>query len=208
MYAQVDPDGHSHGILDCIVDFKKDDKALSKDDMYVITKSGRRRMRETTTGRDFLIRYKDDSEQWIPLKLLKESNPLEVAEFVTANGIADEPAFSWWVPYTLRRRDRMIAAVNTRIKRVSHKYGVEIPTSIAHAYAIDKANNNHLWRDAIAKEMANLKVAFDILPNGKLIPHGYTKASGHLVFDVRMTLERKLRMAIKLLSLSSQHLQV
>ena len=25
MYSQVDPDGLSHAILDCIIDFKKDD---------------------------------------------------------------------------------------------------------------------------------------------------------------------------------------
>ena len=62
MYAQVDPDAHSHAILDCIIDFKKDDKALSKDDMYITTKSGHRRVRQSTSGWYFLIRYKDDSE--------------------------------------------------------------------------------------------------------------------------------------------------
>ena len=36
-----------------------------------------------------------------------------------------------------------------------------------------------------------MKVAFDILENGKSPPPGYTKASGHIIFDVRMTLERK-----------------
>ena len=69
-------------------------------------------------------------------------------------------------PYTLRRRDRIITTVNKRIKRVSHKYGVEVPISIEHAYNIDRANKNTLWRDAIAKEMGNLKVAFEILPKG------------------------------------------
>ena len=62
---------------------------------------------------------------------------------------------------------------------------------MAHAYRIDEKNGNHLWRNAVSKEMTNLQVAFDILPNGQSMPRGYTKASGHLVFDVRMTLERK-----------------
>ena len=62
MYAQVDPDGHAHGILESIIDFKKDDKALSKDDLYVTTKSGRRRIRQTTSGWNFLIQFKDGSE--------------------------------------------------------------------------------------------------------------------------------------------------
>ena len=193
MFAQVDPQGRSHAILDCILDFKKDKTALHKDDMYITTKSGQRRMRQSTLGWKFLTLWKDGSESWIPLKLLKESNPIEVAEFAKARGIDEEPAFNWWIPYTLRRRDRIISAVNKRVKRMSHKYGVEVPTSIEHAYRIDKANGNHLWRDAINREMGNLKVAFDILHKGQTPPQGYTKASGHLVFDVRMTLERKAR---------------
>ena len=41
--------------------------------------------------------------------------------------------------------------------------------------------------------MENLKVAFDILPEGARPPPVYKLASGHLVFDVRMTLEQKVR---------------
>jgi hypothetical protein len=41
--------------------------------------------------------------QWIDLKILKESNPVQVAEYVTARNIADKPAFAWWVSYVLRK---------------------------------------------------------------------------------------------------------
>ena len=63
------------------------------------------------------------------IEKLKNSNPIEVAEFAVAQGIDKEPAFTWWVPYTLRRRDRIIAGVNSRVKRTTHKYGIEILTS-------------------------------------------------------------------------------
>ena len=43
------------------------------------------------------------------------------------------------------------------------------------------------------KEMKNLNVAFDILEDHHELPPGYAKASGHLIWDVRMTLERKVR---------------
>ena len=69
---------------------------------------------------------------------------------------------------------------------MSHKYGIEIPSNINEAYALDDKNNNTFWRDAIHKEMENLKVAFDILPHGKNVPPGYKPSSGHLVFDVRI----------------------
>ena len=52
---------------------------------------------------------------------------------------------------------------------------------------MDKLNSNNFWRKAIDREMENLKVAFAILPEG------YKSASGHLVFDVWMTLERKAK---------------
>jgi len=124
---------------------------------------------------------------------MKESIPIEVAKFAIAKGIANESAFCWWVPYTLRKRDAIISAVKARVKRVTHKYGVEIPRTVEEAYKLDEKNGNTLWRDAINKEMANLKVTFDILDNSESLPPGWSRPSGHMVFDVRMTLERKAR---------------
>ena len=79
------------------------------------------------------------------------------------------------------------------VQKITHKYGIEIPNNVEEAHHIDEKNGNHFWRDTINKEMENLKVAFDILPDGKEPLPGYTPASGHMVFDVRMTLESKAR---------------
>jgi len=38
----------------------------------------------------------------------------------------------------------------------------------------------------IDKEIMNVDVAFMILEDGKVVPVGWTKPSGHLVFDVKM----------------------
>ena len=64
---------------------------------------------------------------------------------------------------------------------------------MAEAIQLDRENGNTFWRDAIDREMENLKVAFEILDTDQKLPPGYKPASGHLVFDVRMTLERKAR---------------
>ena len=193
MYSQVDTDGYRYQLLDSIVDHRKNGRALDQEDMYITTKKGHRRMRETTAGWDLLVQWRNGSQEWIPLKVIKNSNPVEVAEYSRSRGIDNEPAFAWWVPYTLRRRDRIISGVNSRVRRVTHKYGVEVPRSVGEALKIDKMNGDNLWRNAINKEMENLKVAFDILPEGSKPPPGYKPSSGHLVFDVRMTLERKAR---------------
>ena len=131
-------------------------------------------------GWKLLVKWSDGLESWVPLKDMKESHPVEVADFAKARGIADEPAFSWWVPYMLRKRDVIISKVKSRIRKTTHKYGIEMATSVGHAYEIDKGNGNTLWRDAIKKEMTNVGIAFEVLEEGEHAPVAWRKVSGHL----------------------------
>ena len=161
--------------------------------MFVYTKSGQRRHRKNTEGWKLLVRFKDESEQWIPLKVLKETNPVDVAEYAKAEGIDDEPAFAWWVPYTLKQRDRIIASINARARKTIVKYGHEVPITLDDAKRLDAANGNDFWAKAIRKEMANALVAFKILEDDQPIPVGWQLSSGHLVFDIKMDFTRKAR---------------
>ena len=52
---------------------------------------------------------------------------------------------------------------------------------------------NHFWRDAIALEMQNNGLAFNILELGSSAPPGWSKVTDHLVFDVKMEFTRKVR---------------
>ena len=70
-------------------------------------------MRQTTCGWSLLIKWKDETASWVPLKDLKESQPVEAAEYEKSIGIADEPDFAWWVPYTLKKRDVILSAVKS-----------------------------------------------------------------------------------------------
>ena len=100
--------------MDGIIDYERDDAVvIPKSDAYVVTRHGRKRHWRTTVGWKLLVKWSDGSESWVPLKDMKESHPLEVADFAKAHGIADEPAFSWWVPYTLRKRDVIISKVKS-----------------------------------------------------------------------------------------------
>lgn len=55
--------------------------------MYIKTRSGKRRMRHTTAGWGLLVEWKDKSMQWIPLKVSKHSNPLEMAEYAISRNV-------------------------------------------------------------------------------------------------------------------------
>jgi hypothetical protein len=194
MLSQVDDEGFSITMLEAIIDHQKDEaNAVSTPDAYVVTRTGTRRRRKTTQGWKLLVKWKDGSETWIPLKDLKESNPVDVAEYAKARGIETEPAFAWWVPYTLRKRDIILSSVRSRVRKITHKYGIEMPVSVNHAIEIDRKNGNRFWQDAIGLEMVNVGVAFEVLDEDKPVPIGWRKVSGHLVFDVKMDFTRKAR---------------
>ena len=185
MYSQVDSDGYHIMLLDEIIDHRKNGHAVDKADKYLNTKRGRK-LRKSTIGWDMRVLWRDGSTSWIPLKQLKESNPVEIAEYAVANGIDDECAFQWWVPFTLRKRDMIIAAVNNRVRHTLYKYGHKIPKTVKEAFALDKENGNDRWRKAIEKEMGNVMIAFTILEDSEGTPVGYSLAKVHMVFDVKM----------------------
>jgi hypothetical protein len=68
--------------------------------------------------------------------------------------MGNQAAFAWWVSDVLRRRNCIIAKVKSRYWKTTHKFGIELPHSVAEAFAIDAQNGNNFWRDAIHKEMS------------------------------------------------------
>ena len=122
---------------------------------------------------------------------MKELNPIEVAEFAVSQGIDHEPAFAWWVPYTLKKRNRILAAVNARYHKRTHKFGVEIPKNMANCKRIDNANGNTLWQDAVASEINDVRIAFKIKYGDEKIPPGYQYIRCHMIFDVKMEVFRR-----------------
>jgi hypothetical protein len=194
MLSQVDSEGYSTSLIQGILDYKKDEAtAVPKSDKWVVTSRGHRRLRKSTAGWKLLVQWTDGVEQWIPLKVLKESHPVQTAEFAKAKGIDDEVAFAFWVPYTLRKRDAIVKAVKSRSRRKTHKYGIEIPRDVKHAYELDRQNGDTFWSDAIAKEMHDAGIAFEIMEDDQPLPVGFRKVTGHMIFDVKMDYTRKAR---------------
>ena len=76
---------------------------------------------------------------------------------------------------------------------MTHKYGIEVPTSVEHERSLDKTNGNHLWMEALAREMANVGVTLNVVEHSQPAPVGWSKAAGHLVWDVKVDFTRKVR---------------
>ena len=194
MFSQVDSEGHHYQILKEISDHKKNWDALSVSEGFHTRKNSSQKIpRKTTKGWELLVEWCDGSMDWIRLADLKESYPVQLAEYAVANGIDNEPAFNWWVAKTLRRRDRIISKVKTKYWRTTHKFGICIPKSVIEAYQIDRDTGTDFWTKAIEKEMKNVRIAFEKLEGvtpeemegGKIKP-GYKFCSTHMVFDIKM----------------------
>ena len=93
MLSQVYDKGYSATLVDSIVYYKRDNSAVENSDKYVVTRRGQLRLRKTIQGWEILDAWRDGSETWVPLKDMKESNPVDVVEFVKAKGINDDLAF-------------------------------------------------------------------------------------------------------------------
>jgi hypothetical protein len=124
---------------------------------------------------------------------LKESNPIELAEYAIANQLSEEPAFKWWVADVMCRRNRIISKLKSRYWKAMHKFGIRVPKSVKEAYKIDTETGTNLWMKAIRKEIDNVKVAFKRWDGGtveqardgtKIV--GYQEIGCHMIFDIKM----------------------
>jgi hypothetical protein len=146
-------------------------------------------MKHSTIGWQVCCQWKNGSTSWKNLADLKDSHPLETAEYAVTQGIDHEPAFNWWVPHVLKKRDQIISLVRkwtTCYLKRTHKLGIEVSKTVKEALALDRKNGNTLWVDAIAKEMKDVCIAFNILPDGQSASIEYQKIPCHMIFDVKM----------------------
>eukprot|EP00978_Attheya_sp_CCMP212_P028675 scaffold99696_cov50-Attheya_sp.AAC.1 len=114
LLSQEDDEGRRQMMLDEIVDHCRLESAIRKSKGTYETQRGLTRNVRTTKGWEICVQWKDGSTDWIALKDLKESYPVELAEYAINIKIDDEPAFAWWVPYVMKTRDRIISKVKSK----------------------------------------------------------------------------------------------
>ena len=133
MFAQVDEEGNRHVLFDEIIAQRCDGNQVNMQDAFSTNTRGVKRRRPTTKGWEILVKWKYGSTTWIALKYMKESYPVQLAEYAVQNRISLEPAFAWWAPYVLKKRNRIIAKIKSKYWIQNQKYGTEIPKSVKRA---------------------------------------------------------------------------
>ena len=194
LYDQVDDDANSYSILKGIVSHKKLSNALKQDEGWMTTATGIRKRKITTKGWTFHVEWKDGTSTWLPLSILKNSDPVMLADYAVSREIHTQPAFAWWVPSVLRKRKYVIKQIQHRIPKKSMKFGITVPGSVEEAIRLDKENGNDLWQRAIQKEVNNVKIAFKPLSEEEDLPVGCKLIPYHIIYDVKFDLTRKARL--------------
>jgi hypothetical protein len=81
IFSHCDDEGRLHAVLKEISDHKKDRSALNVANGFNITKTGRRMPKTSSQGWQLLCHWRDGSCNWIDLKHVKDSNPIQLAEY-------------------------------------------------------------------------------------------------------------------------------
>ena len=187
LFAQVDQEGNRRVLLDELIDYRVNGHEVKLQDAFITTGVGTRRRCETNIGWEHLAKWKDGSTNWVSLKDHKQSYPVQTAEYAGSAKIAMEPAFTWWVPYMLEKRNGIISKVKSKYWLRTHKFGIQIPKSVKEAKRLDQENGDTLWWEAICNEMRNVRPAFDVWEKDvEHIPPGYHQTKCHMIFDVKM----------------------
>jgi hypothetical protein len=111
---------------------------------------------------------------------------VQVANYLFQHIWSQLPAFSWWVPCTLKKSTRIISKIRTKNVRLTEKFGIAIPRTVSEALQFDKDSGTTYWQDTINKEMKNVQVAFNIQPKGQKSPPGHQYITCHIIFDVKL----------------------
>ena len=112
---------------------------------------------------------------------------MQTAEYAVAAKIAMVPAFACWVPYALKKRNRIISKVKSKYWLRTHKFGIRIPKSVEEAKRLDQENGDSPWWEVICNEMRNVRPAFEAWEKDiEHIPPGYQLIKCHMIFDVKM----------------------
>ena len=81
LWDHVDNEEYQHLIMKAIVDHRSDGKALKKDETFIKDNHKKLQRRKTTKGWYLCVEWRVGTTSWKPLKILKESPPVEGTEY-------------------------------------------------------------------------------------------------------------------------------
>jgi hypothetical protein len=102
--------------MDGIFYHKNDGHAVESADMY-IKHGSKKKVRKKNKGWNLCVEWKDGTTSWERLSDLKESNPVEFAEYAAAKSFLDTPAFVRWAPNVIKKRTSGLTSLELKFQR-------------------------------------------------------------------------------------------
>ena len=133
MYDACDDSINEYLIIDSKVDYWKNDKSIRVTHQKLVHRS-RIFMLRYPVGWNLCVQWRDGLMSFQSLKDLKKSHPVETDKYSVDQDIYPEPAYNWWVNAVLKKSFRILSLIkkrNTRYLKKTHKFGIEVPKSVA-----------------------------------------------------------------------------
>ena len=105
LFAQVDQEGNTCVLIESIINTRTNGIQTLQQDAFVITKIGTKQRKNTIKGWGVCIQWKDGITTWNKLKDIKDSYPVQMAEYAVDNIMSEDPSFVWWTKHMLNKRD-------------------------------------------------------------------------------------------------------
>ena len=146
------------------------------------------------------VLWDDDTETWEPLSVIGRQDPVTCAQYAFKADILHLNGWKRFRRYSPKGKI-MLRAFRRVMKLaadfgVKYQFGVRVPRNYQEAIALDKANGNTLWQDAMQKELDQIKEyeTFIVRKDLKKPPPGYQFVRVHFVYAVKHDLRHKARL--------------
>jgi hypothetical protein len=126
IYDNVDENGVDELFFEAIVGHERTPEADQATGSY------------TTKGWRICVSWKDGTSSWHTLAEIKDSYPLQLAEYAIQHQLDKEAAFIWWIKPTVKHKKTFIKAAKRRFAKRSHKFGIKVPQTVEEALQKDK----------------------------------------------------------------------
>lgn len=145
-----------------------------------------------------LVLWRGGCQSWIQAEALKNEEPLLIIHYAMKNKLQNHRDFNWIKGFIKDpgKLERVTKAFAARSNAPRYKFGIQVPRSVQHAFRLDQANKEVLWKQALDKEVNQINdyETFRVLEDDEVMPDGYKEIPYHFVFDVKFDLRRKARL--------------
>jgi hypothetical protein len=123
--------------------------------------------------------YEDPT--WEPMEMIKRDDPVTLAKYADEHHLTGQSMWKWTHRYIknkqkLNRMYRQALMCKKKSFGIKFQFGVRVPRTTREAYQLDLLNSDHLWAEAIRKEVKALYEDFNcfkLVEEGEKIPSEY-----------------------------------